>query len=198
MKLVFATVAASLFAGTAFAGGYTPPVANPEPIVVAPVVMEDTSDWTGFYAGLQYGKGSAELSGAGVSGDEDMKTYGLHAGYLRDFGKFVLGGELDFNKLDIDNADDKADMTRLRARAGYDMGRFMPYVTVGVAKLKLDSAGYDISETDVTYGLGGDFKVTDAFTVGAEYSKQKFNDVADVKGLDLDTDMIQLRAAYHF
>ena len=72
MKLVFATVAASLVAGTAFAGGYTAPVANPEPIVVAAVVVEDTSDWTGFYAGAQYGKGSFALSGNGVSADEDM------------------------------------------------------------------------------------------------------------------------------
>lgn len=91
-------------------------------------------DWTGFYAGAQYGKGSFELSGNGVSADEDMDAYGLHGGYLRDFGKFVLGGELDYNKLDIDNVDDKGDLTRLRARAGYDMGRFMPYVTLGVGQ----------------------------------------------------------------
>ena len=198
MKLVFATVAASLVAGTAFAGGYTAPVANPEPIVVVPVVVEDTSDWTGFYAGAQYGAGSFELSDDTTSVDEDTKAYGLHGGYLHDFGQFVLGGELDYNKLDIDNVDDKGDLTRLRARAGYDMGRFMPYVTLGVAKLSMDGEGYDISETDVTYGIGGDFKVTDAFTVGAEYSKQDFSDVDDIDGLDLDTDMVQLRAAYHF
>ena len=198
MKLVFASLAASLVAGSALAGGYTAPVANPEPIVAAPVVIEDTSDWTGFYAGAQYGQGSFELSDSTGSVDEDMDAYGLHGGYLRDFGKFVLGGELDYNKLDIDNVEDKADLTRLRARAGYDMGRFMPYVTLGVAKLSMDGEGYDISETDVTYGIGGDFKVTDAFTVGAEYSKQDFSDVDDIDGLDLDTDMVQLRAAYHF
>ena len=198
MKLVFATAAASLVAGTAFAGGYTAPVANPEPIVVAAVVVEDTSDWTGFYAGAQYGKGSADLSYNGVDDDRDTDNYGLHGGYLRDFGKFVLGGELDYNKIDIDDVDDKGDLTRLRARAGYDMGSFMPYVTLGVAKLSADTGTYDISETDVTYGIGGDFKVTDKFTVGAEYSKQDFSDVDDIDGLDLDTDMVQVRAAYHF
>ena len=198
MKLVFASVAASLVAGSALAGGYTPPVQNAEPIVVAPVVVDDASDWTGFYAGAQYGKGSAELSLNGTNDDEDMDAYGLHAGYLRDFGKFVLGGELDYNQLDIDNVDDKGDLTRLRARAGYDMGRFMPYVTLGVAKLSADTGTYNISETKATYGLGADFKVTDAFTVGAEYTKQDFSDVDDVDGLDLDTDMFQLRAAYHF
>ena len=198
MKLVFATVAASLVAGAAFAGGYSAPVANPEPIVVAPIVVEDTSDWTGFYAGAQYGKGNFKLSLNDAEDENDMDAYGLHGGYLRDFGKFVLGGELDYNKLDIDNVDDKGDLTRLRAKAGYDMGRFMPYVTLGVAKLSIDTGTYDISETDVTYGIGGDFKVTDKFTVGAEYSKQDFSDVDDIDGLDLDTDMVQLRAAYHF
>ena len=198
MKLVFATVAASLVAGAAFAGGYSAPVANPEPIVVAPIVVEDTSDWTGFYAGAQYGKGNFKLSLDDAEDENDMDAYGLHGGYLHDFGKFVLGGELDYNKLDIDNVDDKGDLTRLRAKAGYDMGRFMPYVTLGVAKLSIDTGAYDISETDVTYGIGGDFKVTDAFTVGAEYSKQDFSDVDDIDGLDLDTDMVQLRAAYHF
>lgn len=198
MKLVFATVAASLVAGAAFAGGYSAPVANPEPIAIAPIVVEDTSDWTGFYAGAQYGKGNFKLSLGDAEDENDMDAYGLHGGYLRDFGKFVLGGELDYNKLDIDNVDDKGDLTRLRAKAGYDMGRFMPYVTLGVAKLSIDTGAYDISETDVTYGIGGDFKVTDKFTVGAEYSKQDFSDVDDVDGLDLDTDMVQVRAAYHF
>ncbi|NHF73000.1 outer membrane protein [Paracoccus xiamenensis] len=198
MKLVFASLAASLVAGSALAGGYTAPVTTPEPIVAAPIVVADPSDWTGFYAGAQYGQGSFELSGNGIDADEDMDAYGLHGGYLHDFGKFVLGGELDYNKLDIDNVDDKGDLTRLRARAGYDMGRFMPYVTLGAAHLSMDGDGYDISETDVTYGIGGDFKVTDAFTVGAEYTKQDFSDVDDIDGLDLDTDMVQLRAAYHF
>lgn len=198
MKLFLSTVAASVLATSAFAGGYVAPVQPAEPIVIAPVVANTGSDWTGFYAGAQYGAGSFKLSDGTDSADEDHKAYGLHAGYLHDFGQFVLGGELDYNKLDIDNVDNKGDMTRLRARAGYDMGRFMPYVTLGVAKLSLDSNGYDISETDMTYGIGGDFKVTDAFTVGAEYSKQDFSDVADIDGLDLDTDMIQLRAAYHF
>ena len=198
MKLVLATVAASLVAGSAFAGGYTAPVVEPAPVVIEPVAVVDASDWTGFYAGAQYGKGSADLSYNGVDDDRDTDNYGLHGGYLRDFGKFVLGGELDYNKIDIDDVDDKGDLTRLRARAGYDMGRFMPYVTLGVAKLSADTGTYDISETDVTYGIGGDFKVTDKFTVGAEYSKQDFSDVDDIDGLDLDTDMVQVRAAYHF
>lgn len=189
MKLVLASVAASLVAGSALAGGYTAPVEQP-PVVVPVVAPADPSDWTGFYAGAQYGTGSFELSGDGTDLSPDMDAYGVHAGYQHDFGTFVLGGELDYNRLDIDDIEDKGDMTRLRARAGYDMGRFMPYVTLGVAKLDADTGVYDISETDVTYGIGGDFKVNERFTIGAEYSKQDFSDVDGIDGLDLDTDLV--------
>ncbi|WP_313137075.1 outer membrane protein [Paracoccus jeotgali] len=198
MKHLLATAAAAtMVAGSAFAGGYVAPVAEPE-VIVAPAPIVSASDWTGFYAGAQYGTGSFDLDGDNFTNDRDMKGYGMHVGYLHDMGQFVLGGELDYNKLDIDDIDDKGDMTRLRARAGYDMGRFMPYVTLGAAKVSAEVGTLDISETAVSYGLGADFKVTDNFTVGAEYSKQDFSDISDIDGVDLDTDLIQLRAAYHF
>ena len=130
----------------------------------------------------------------GDSAKSDIDAYGVHAGYQKDFGKYVLGGELAYDRVDPKDDDSKGDMYRLRARAGYDLGRVMPYVTVGAAHLKDD----DFSETGLTYGIGADFKVTDRVTVGAEYSRTNFKDVADVKGADLDTNLVQLRAAYHF
>ncbi|MDO5605121.1 MAG: porin family protein [Paracoccus sp. (in: a-proteobacteria)] len=196
-KFAMTTVAASVIAGSALAGGYVEPVAAP--VTVTPIVAPASpSDWSGFYAGLQYGKGSGDLSLNNETESSDFKAYGLHAGYMHDFGNFVLGGELDYNKLDIDNVDDKGDMTRLRARAGYDLGRVLPYVTLGAARISADVSGYDIKETAVTYGIGADFKVTERFVVGAEYSKQDFSDVADTNGLDLDSDMVQLRASFRF
>lgn len=80
MKLVLASVAASLVAGSALAGGYTAPVEQP-PVVVPVVAPADPSDWTGFYAGAQYGTGSFELSGDGTDLSPDMDAYGVHAGY---------------------------------------------------------------------------------------------------------------------
>lgn len=192
MKFVTAAIASLIAAGAANAGGYTAPVVDAAPVEVAPVVM-DASDWTGFYAGLQYGQGNAELSDD--LGDTDFDAYGVHAGYDRDFGKYVLGGELDYNKLDLDEDQGDADLTRLRARAGYDMGRFMPYVTLGAAHISGDD---DLSETAVTYGIGADFKVTEQIVVGGEYTKQDFDDVDNIDGLDLDTDMLQVRASYRF
>lgn len=56
----------------------------------------------------------------------------------------------------------------------------------------------DLSETAFTYGIGADFKVTERVTLGAEYTRQDFDDVNDVSGLDLDTDMVQVRASFRF
>ena len=199
MKIALAALGASLIAVSAHAGGYTAPVVEAAPVAVEPVVVDQGSDWNGFYAGAQWGQGSADLEFDGETESTDFDAYGVHGGYMRDFGKFVLGGELDYNKLDIDNVEDKADLTRLRARAGYDMGRFMPYVTAGAAHLSSDLGdGLDLSETAVTYGVGADFKVTEKVTLGAEYTRQDFNDVDNIDGLDLDTDMVQVRAAYRF
>lgn len=195
MKFVTAAIASLIAAGAANAGGYTAPVVEAAPVEVAPVVTMDASDWSGFYAGLQYGQGEATISLDGEEADTDFDAYGVHGGYNRDFGKYVLGGELDYNKIDLDNDGGDADLTRLRARAGYDLGRFLPYVTLGAAHISGDD---DLSETDVTYGIGADYKVTEMFTVGAEYTKQDFSDVDNVDGLDLDTDMVQVRASYHF
>ena len=197
MKIAYLAIAGVLAAGSAHAGGYVAPVeVEPAPVVPAPVT--DVSDWTGFYAGLQYGQGNGELSFGDTTTDSDFDAYGLHGGYMHDFGRFVLGGELDYNKLDIDNLGDKGDLTRLRARAGYDMGRFLPYLTLGAAHLSADLGAADVSETAVTYGIGADFKVTERITVGAEYTRQDFSDLDNIDGLDLDSDMVQIRGSFRF
>lgn len=193
MKLAFATLGASLFAVTAHAGGYVAPVVEPAPAPIVTPVVTNVSDWSGFYAGLQYGQGDADVSFDGDSVSDDFDAYGLHAGYNRDFGQFVLGGELDYNRIDLDDAGE-GDLVRLRGRAGYDLGRFLPYVSLGAAHVETD----DLSDTAFTYGIGADFKVTERVTVGAEYTRQDFDDVADLSGVDLDTDMVQLRASFRF
>lgn len=197
MKLLTATTAAFICAGSAFAGGFVPSVVAVEPIIVA---TAPGNDWTGFYAGLQYGQGSLDLEfendGSVDAGDFD--AYGVHAGYLHDFGQYVLGAELDYNRIDVDDADENGDLLRLRGRLGADLGRFMPYITAGVARISAEDEGDDFSETGFTYGIGADFAVTNNFTIGAEYTKHNFSDILDTDGVDLDADLIQIRASYRF
>ena len=195
MKFVTLTVAASLAASASFAGGYVAPVVDTAPVVTPVVPVQAGPDWSGFYAGLQYGQGNAELSDSDF--DSDYDAYGLHAGYLFDFGQVIAGAELDYNKVDLDQIDDDADLWRLRGRVGYDMGRFQPYATLGAARISTDDDAGDISETGITYGLGAEYLVTEKFSVGAEYSRSDFSDVI-ADGIDLDTDLVQVRASYRF
>lgn len=189
MKITAYAAAISLMAGTAFAGGLADPVV--EPVIVEPVAPVAVSDWTGFYAGLQFGQG--EVSTAASEATLDFDAYGLHAGYLYDFGQFVAGAEIDYNELDA-GFETTADMLRLRGRLGYDLGRFLPYATLGAARM---SSG-DVAETGVTYGLGADFKVTERISLGAEYSWNQFDiDIPDGE-VEANYDFLQLRAAFRF
>ncbi|MFV0410522.1 MAG: outer membrane protein [Paracoccus sp. (in: a-proteobacteria)] len=197
MKLTLAALTACLISGAAFAGGYAQPVADP--IIVEPPMPSEQSAWDGFYLGGQYGTGSLDFSYAGYSEDFDADAYGVHAGYLRDLGQWVIGVELDYNNLELDDADidGNGDMTRLRARAGYDFGKVLPYVSLGTAWISTKDS--DGAEVGVTYGVGVDFMpFNDKFSVGLEYSRQDFNDIDGIDGLDLTADMFQLRAAYRF
>ena len=65
-------------------------------IGAAPVLAED---WTGAYAGFSFGY--ADVDGPNGSGGDDT-TFGPHVGYDYDFGNFVLGGELEYNRLSLD------------------------------------------------------------------------------------------------
>ncbi len=203
MKISLIALIASVSASAAFAGGINEVVYEPQPVAVAPVVVAPVSDWTGFYAGAQYGQGSADVEGFGISVDAgDFDAYGLHAGYLRDFGQYVLGGELSYDRVEPDEGGEDGDLLRLKARAGADLGRFLPYITIGYGRLSADVEGEDLSEDGFLYGIGADYKVTDAISLGLEYTKQDFKDVLEdetgVSGIDLDADLIQIRASYHF
>ncbi|GLP85603.1 outer membrane protein [Tritonibacter mobilis] len=198
MKRIILASTLSISASAAVAGNLEEPVVEPMPTPPAPVVTAaPDTDWTGFYGGLQYGQGEADLSLGGASASEDFDAFGVHGGYNHDFGRYVLGGELMYNDISGDNGGD-GDLTSLRARAGMDLGRFMPYVTAGVSHLSLASGGADISENGFTYGVGAEYLVSERFSVGLEYTKSDFSDAGGVAGADLDTDKVQLRASYRF
>lgn len=93
MKFGIAALAATLATGSPTAGGYAPPVVETRPTFVQPVPVP-VSDWTRFYAGVQYGQGNADAPSDFGSGDSDFAAHGVHAGYNRDFGTSVLWGRV--------------------------------------------------------------------------------------------------------
>ncbi len=191
MKHILLSSALALVATGAIAGDPTPTYAEPEPIQAAPVAVPLGGDWTGAYAGLSFG--NLDVDGGGF--DDNGPAYGVFGGYDYDFGQFVLGGELewqsmddlDLGGIDIDN------VTRLKVRAGYDAGPALIYGVLGAAR-----ADTSIGDADgAVAGLGMDYKVTDRFTVGAEYLAHRFDDAAN-SGIDVDANAINLRGALRF
>jgi outer membrane immunogenic protein len=148
-----------------------------------PSVPSTTSPWTGFHMGTElFG-----FSGKGVKGGVGG---GLFAGYSRELpNNFVIG---------IDVATGYApfafrygpykgfDYAATTAKVGYDMGRFMPFMTTSfvVARPNTASGGYlgatesanDLFNSSsrlqgaATVGAGFDYAVTDKLHVGLAVS----------------------------
>ncbi|MFW2544102.1 outer membrane protein [Primorskyibacter sp. 2E107] len=190
-RFIALTTGAALLSGAAYAGTLEDPVVEsaPTPVTVAPVVP--VSDWTGPYAGLSFGNLSMDSGGV----EEDGMIYGLFGGYDYDFGQFVAGAELEYQATDDFSLGgvDVDDVWRLKARGGYDAGPALLYATAGYAK-----ANTSIGDAEgAVYGVGMDYKVTERFTVGAEYLRHDFNDIGSTN-IDAEADTISLRGAMRF
>ncbi len=188
----------ALAAGMVSAGGLAEPVEAPAPVVVAPAPVMMSSDWTGFYAGGQLGYGRVEADA--LTEDAEDLTYGIHAGYLYDFGSWVLGGELDLDGTEISQDGVDVDtITRAKLRLGYDAGDFLPYVTGGVAQLRTssDDDAFDGDDTGGFAGLGLEYRVSPSIRVGGEVLQHQFEDYND-SGEDIDATTIAARVSFQF
>jgi outer membrane immunogenic protein len=194
MKHSVLVVIAMVTAGQAFAGGMSEPVAE-APIAVAVEPMP-TFSWDGFYAGVSANSGSIDDS----ANDFDTSGFGLQIGYLRDLGTFVVGGELAYSDADVDDtADGSVTSTRAKLIGGYDAGRFLPYLFVGLSDLEISNATSSVSDTVTNYGLGGRyaFGAEGKFVAGLEYIVEDKDDFKD-SGFDLEHDELSLRLDYRF
>jgi outer membrane immunogenic protein len=191
MRTVLA-IALIVASGAAQAGG--PVVVADDPAVVAPAAPAGY-DWTGFYVGLSAISGTFSDDG-GVTSD-GTSGYGLQAGYLRDFGNWVVGGELAYAKGDYD-AFPASDWTstRLKLIGGYGAGRLMPYGFVGLSNYDIDQAT-PFSDTVTIYGLGAKLAVTPKIAVGLEYLVENKSNF-DNAGFDMENSEFALRLDYRF
>lgn len=201
---VFSAIVFCSFLSPAYAGSLSEPVMAMAPAPVASAMPAPvTSDWTGSYIGgsLGYAKIDGSFNGADLfSGTPDGASYGVHAGYNRDFGRFVAGGELQYDATDVQEGSSflKFDsIARAKVRVGYDAGVFMPYVTTGVAKASISNSSFAGDDTGAFAGLGVDYRYGQKFIVGAEILQNQFDDF-DGSGVDLDATTAALRLSFRF
>ena len=186
------TVISALAAAPVLAGSPAPAPAE-APIATAPAPVANLGgDWTGGYAGL--GLGSLDVDGSGTADGDDF-TYGIHGGYDYDFGRFVLGGEVEFDATDINlgGAADVDSVARLKLRGGYDLGRTLLYITAGVAEVDT-SLG---SDTGAFGGVGLAYQVNDRFYVGGEVLEHRFENIGG-SGVNADATSFSLRGGLRF
>lgn len=192
MKYILAA-ALVVSGGIAQAGG--PVVVADDPVVEAPAAMAADFDWTGFYAGLSVVNGDFSDGG----GDFDTSGYGVQAGYLRDFGKWVVGGELSYAKGDYGDLAPGSDWdaTRLKLIGGYGAGRLMPYAFVGATSYNVNQTT-PFSDTMANYGIGARyaFGASGKVVAGLEYMVERKDGFDD--NFDLDNKELALRLDYRF
>ncbi|WP_170607838.1 outer membrane protein [Ruegeria arenilitoris] len=157
---------------------------------VSPALAED---WTGPFVGFSFGYADADGPG-GVGGSDS--AFGPFIGYDYDFGSFVLGGELEYNRLNLDLGEGEGSLdgvSRLKLRGGYDFGSALGYVVVGTARA--DTSGD--SDTAAVYGIGVAYPVNDRFVISGEALRQDFDLDSRPSG-SVDTNVFNLRTTFRF
>ena len=86
----------------------------------------------------------------------------------------------------MDETDSDAYALRAGVIAGYDAGRFLPYLTAGYANLNIDNGTADVNDGGYYYGAGVDYAVTSNVRVGVEYLEHEFDNFND-SGNDLQS-----------
>lgn len=209
--------------------------------VVEEVVVVDTAyNWSGVYIGVQagYGWNDNEYSGAGGSQDFDSDGFvgGLTAGANWQDGQLVYGIEADISYSDVDgslygtntgfipcaDAGCTAEIEWFgtgRARLGYAIDNFLPYITGGFAFGRVrgtadyqacdlpsgSTCSYDDTEFGWTVGGGVEWGLTQQISVKAEYlfigfGAPDFNNAptGDASADDISLNTVRLGLNYRF
>ena len=181
MVLLTATVAQ---AGNLKEVSADPPIAP----IATPV---EVSDWTGFYAGLQFDAVSGNTERDNISSfkaDLEGSIVSGFVGYRWAVGRYIVGAELDIAL----NGDGKMRYTqggvgvgqmydinsalRFGGEFGMELGGGLAYVGLGFTKLDVE---VDREFDDLGYyvGIGYDYFVSDSIMVGVEINYHDFNDL---------------------
>lgn len=191
-----------------------------------PPANPDTIDWSGDYAGVIGGGAWDSLSTKGLGATTKFSASGpiggIYTGHNWMFGDAMLGLEGATTLANIAGhgaqpgatATDYRNFTEsdARARAGYALGRFMPFVAAGLSygqSRQVDQiTGADqglISAVSWTAGVGADYMLSERLALRAEYLYSRSLNNEETH-LDSDaccsqrrsTDTLRIGLAYYF
>ncbi|MEN5300068.1 outer membrane protein [Brucella sp. TWI559] len=198
-----------------------------------PVPMASVFSWGGAYVGGEIGWGWAKSKVSAwdfADSSENLNSNGflggVYAGYNFDMGNnVILGLEGNFNYNDLKKSNDYAFKNTLsyttksqlewsgalRARAGYAIDRFMPYIAGGLAfgniKTSYADSARDFSnsktKTGWTIGAGVDYAATNNVILRLEYrytdfGKDNFDFGDTAMRNSVKTNDIRIGVAYKF
>ena len=224
------TIIASGILALMATGAHAADAVVPEVPIAPEAPIAATFNWGGAYIGGQIGYGWANTKfSAGPThtskGKLDGFLGGIYAGYNFDTGtNVILGVDGDFTGSAVGKTESVGDLasgeTHLRwsgaarARVGYAVDRFLPYIAGGVAfgniedKLHIfNEKAYSDSKTQTgwTIGAGVDYAVTNNIVTRLEYRYTDFgkrNFDLGVPGVNFKEDMssndVRLGVAYKF
>ncbi len=200
-----------------------------DPPMAAPVEIVGI-DWSGLYLGIHGGYGWADADAEfanGAAGALDMDLDGFFGGGQVGYN-FVFGGGLlvgvaaDYSFAGSDGSavgniglgvttveTEINSMASIRARLGYAMGQFLPYVTGGWAWADVDRSNSFTGQTASadfdgwTIGAGVEYAFAANWSAGFEYRYTDFGterfDFSTVDSdVDLDLHTVSLRLNYRF
>ncbi|PHP26175.1 outer membrane protein [Limimaricola cinnabarinus] len=138
-------------------------------------------------------------------------AYGAHLGYNWQRQRVVYGLELAVlgSETELEIAVDGEDVgveldyaARLMGKVGYQFAEALVYGTAGMAYAEFsgtgDASGETEEETGYAYGIGMDYMLTQNVSLGAEYVRHRFEDVADIDDVDGEFSTTSVRMSYHF
>jgi hypothetical protein len=164
-------------------------------------------DWSGFYLGVSAGQGSGDVGVPLLSSSDTLDSdvvYGLFAGYNLQQNSMVYGAELAFNSGDINSqafpSQGITPLLDLKGKVGLAAGRGLAYGVLGYSTNEAFVTGATSDGSGVSFGLGYDYQINDAFTIGGEFLSRKMQNDATVDILEVEPDVstFSLRAAMKF
>jgi outer membrane immunogenic protein len=161
------------------------------------------TDWTGFYIGASGGYGwlrDIDRSFTPPLPDSGQDwIFGAHAGYLHQFGNFVVGGELEYQRLDITyqlfNFITVDHAYSAKARVGYAIDQFLISGSIGGAYVTTNFMG--LKDLGLSFGGGIDYALTDTISIGAHYQRFSYTNFSGTM-IDATLDQVAVRASLRF